>query len=133
MSSLGGEAVARLGEISLAIRREIVTALHECGGGHFGGSLSVVDLLVALYARELLSAGKRPGRDRVVLSKGHCAISLYAVLRRATILEKIDLCAYGEIDSGLEGHPDMTVTNGVGFRPDLLARGSQPALGWHWR
>ena len=69
-------------EEALAVRRDIVEMLYRAGSGHPGGSLSVTDILVCLYNRIRVDA-EHPDmedRDRVVLSKGHAAPALYAVL-----------------------------------------------------
>src|SRR5438093_6588135 len=60
--------------------------LTHAGSGHPGGSLSVIDILTALYFGRLRYDAKRPDwpdRDRVVLSKGHAVPALYAVMARA--------------------------------------------------
>ena len=65
-----------------AMEEGIVTAVHSAKAGHPGGSLSVTDILVCLYNRIRVDAAHPDleDRDRVVLSKGHAAPALYAVL-----------------------------------------------------
>ena len=69
-------------EEALAVRRDIIEMLYRAGSGHPGGSLSVTDILVCLYNRIRVDAAHPDleDRDRVVLSKGHAAPALYAVL-----------------------------------------------------
>ena len=113
------------------LRREIVEALHACGGGHYGGSLSVLDLLLTLYRRQLRvapSLPNHPGRDRLLLSKGHAALSLYAVLRRLGYFDH-PLEGYGSAGSPLEGHPDMTALPGVDFSTGSLGQGLSVGVG----
>ena len=65
------------------LRIDILTMITEAGSGHPGGSLSAIDLLVALYGTELKhdpKNGNDPARDRFILSKGHGCLALYAVL-----------------------------------------------------
>jgi transketolase len=96
-----------LADEAALLRREIVDALHACGGGHYGGSLSVIDLLLTLYRRQLRitpATPRHPGRDRLILSKGHAAIAQYAVLRRLGCISQ-PLGDYGALASPLEGHP----------------------------
>jgi transketolase len=113
------------------LRREIVAALHACGGGHYGGSLSVLDILLTLYRRQLRAdprAPRDPSRDRLILSKGHAALALYAVLRRVGYLDA-PLEEYARTGSPLEGHPDMGVHPGVDFSTGSLGQGLSVGAG----
>jgi transketolase len=114
-----------------SLRRDIVEALYEAGGGHYGGSLSVVDLLLTLYRKQLRVAPalpRHPGRDRLILSKGHAAIALYAVLRRLGYFAD-PLGDYASFASPLEGHPDMTCLPGVDFSTGSLGQGLSVGIG----
>jgi transketolase len=120
-----------LAEEATLLRREIALALYHSGGGHYGGSLSVIDLLLTLYRRQLRVAPgvpRHPGRDRLILSKGHAAIALYAVLRRLGYFTD-ELAGYGSFESPLEGHPDMTRVPGVDFSTGSLGQGLSIGLG----
>src|SRR5438128_5916491 len=113
------------------LRREIIEGLFACGGGHYGGALSVLDIILTLYRRILRTAPDQPNhpsRDRFILSKGHSAIALYAVLRRFGFFND-SLTGYGQADSMLEGHPDMTVLPGVDFSTGSLGQGLSVGLG----
>src|ERR1700723_462317 len=112
---------------SLNVRIEIVQALHQAGGGHFGGAMSVVDILLALYRTVPLLPRERS--DRIILSKGHAAIAQYAVLKNVGLLAECDLGKYGSLNSGLEGHPDMTETQGIDFSTGSLGQGVAVGLG----
>ena len=114
-----------------ALRRDVVEALHAAGGGHYGGALSVLDVVLSLYRRVLRvapDAPAHPDRDRFVLSKGHAAIALYAVLRRLGFFD-VPLSTYAALDSPLEGHPDMTVLPGLDFSAGSLGQGLSVGLG----
>lgn len=113
------------------LRREIVEALYACGGGHYGGSLSVIDIIITLYRKFLRIDHKSPRhseRDRFILSKGHSAIALYAVLRKIGFFD-FPLSDYGAFSSPLEGHPDMTALAGVDFSTGSLGQGLSVGLG----
>jgi transketolase len=113
------------------LRRDIVDALYRAGGGHYGGSLSVIDVLLTLYRRELRvvpAAPRHPGRDRLILSKGHAAIALYAVLRHLGYFAD-PLAGYASFASPLEGHPDMTRLPGVDFSTGSLGQGLSVGIG----
>ena len=65
------------------IRKDIITEVYNAKSGHPGGSLSIADIMTVLYFDELNIDEKKPrweDRDRLILSKGHCAPALYAAL-----------------------------------------------------
>jgi transketolase len=116
---------------ALLLRREIVEALQRAGGGHYGGCLSVIDIVLTLYRTQLQVFPRRPrdpGRDRFILSKGHAALALYAVLRRLGFISD-SLEGYADFASPLEGHPDMTAVAGVDFSTGSLGQGLSVGLG----
>lgn len=113
------------------VRRDIIEALWASGGGHYGGALSVVDITCTMYRRVLRVNPARPNeklRDRLIFSKGHAAIALYAVLRRMGFFED-SLASYGSAGSRLQGHPDMTMLPGVDFSSGSLGQGLSVGLG----
>ena len=121
MSTSGPEVVAHKTRVA------IVEALYAAGGGHFGGALSVVDILLALYQNRPIASGEEPG-DKLILSKGHAAIALYGVLHTVGLL-KSDLALYGSYGSGMEGHPDMLANPQVHFSTGSLGQGLAVGLG----
>lgn len=113
------------------LRQDIVRALHATGGGHYGGCLSVIDLLLTLYRRVLQvtpQAPRHPQRDRLILSKGHAALALYAVLRRLGFFSA-RLTDYADFHSPLEGHPDMLTLPGIDFSTGSLGQGLSVGVG----
>ena len=72
-----------------SVRRLVLEAVHHAGSGHAGSSLSIVDLLVAIYCDKISLLGA--DRDRFVLSKGHAAPALYAVLCELELISKEEL------------------------------------------
>jgi transketolase len=113
-----------------SIRRSIVETLYAIGGGHYGGALSVVEILTVL-CREFVYAEDTAddARDKLILSKGHAAIALYATWAHCGRLDAGRLRDYGEFQSGLEGHPDMTVTPGIDFSTGSLGQGLSVGVG----
>lgn len=105
----------------------IVEALHAAGGGHYGGALSVVDILHALYRNRTIQCGTTPG-DKLILSKGHASIALYAVLHTLGKLD-LNLAQYGSYESGMEGHPDMLANPQLHFSTGSLGQGLAVGLG----
>lgn len=94
------------------IRERIIRMCAGPEGGHLGGSLSLADVLTALYFRVLRvspSEPEDPGRDVLLLSKGHAAIGLYATLAERGFLAEEELSGYGQPQSRLTGHPTRKV------------------------
>jgi transketolase len=121
-----------LSQQALGVRRDIIKMLGAAGSGHTGGSLSVTDLLVALYFSVLRhdpSMPKWPGRDRFILSKGHAAPALYAVLARCGYFPAEQLLNLRKLDSMLQGHPDMNKTPGVEISTGSLGQGLSVGCG----
>lgn len=99
-----------LEEKAKEIRRDIIRMLGEAGSGHPGGSLSATDVVTALYFSALRGDPKNPSwpdRDRFVLSKGHCAPLLYAVLAEKGYFPKEELLTLRKFGSRLQGHPKI--------------------------
>ncbi|AWH79122.1 transketolase [Clostridioides difficile] len=121
-----------LNEIARIIRRDIVSMIHRAKSGHPGGSLSVVEILTALYFDEMnvdSSNPKMEDRDRFVLSKGHAAPALYATLAEKGYFDKEELNGLRKIGRMLQGHPDMKGTPGVEISTGSLGQGFSVACG----
>ena len=114
------------------VRKGIVTAVPAAKSGHPGGSLSAADILTYLYFEEMNidpAQPKKADRDRFVLSKGHNAPGLYAVLAERGYFSKKDLLTLRHIGSYLQGHPDMKHINGVDMSSGSLGQGISAAAG----
>ena len=114
------------------VRKGIVTAVHAAKSGHPGGSMSAADILTYLYFEEMNidpAQPKKADRDRFVLSKGHNAPGLYAVLAERGYFSKKDLLTLRHIGSYLQGHPDMKHINGVDMSSGSLGQGISAAVG----
>ncbi len=109
-------SIEELKEISRNTRKLILESLAEAKSGHPGGSLSAVELVVALYYSVMNHDPKNPSwpdRDRFILSKGHAAPLLYAVLAQLGYFPIEQLKTLRKINSMLQGHPDSRKTPGV--------------------
>lgn len=121
-----------LAEKAREIRKEILKLTYEAASGHPGGSLSIVELLTVLYFSEMRInplETKDEDRDRFVLSKGHAAPALYAVLKARGFLEEDDMVGFRQIDGILQGHPDMKKIPGVDMSTGSLGQGVSAAVG----
>jgi transketolase len=132
LAPLDAAAATELHQRAKRVRRSIVRMIHEVGTGHSGPSLSMVEILVLLYFRHLRvrpSEPSWPNRDRVVLSKGHGAPGLYAVLVEAGYFEHAELSTLRKLGSRLQGHPKADVLPGIDFSTGSLGQGLSVALG----
>jgi transketolase len=122
----------QLKDIARQIRLDIVEMLYRAASGHVGGSLSATDLLVALFFSHMhLEPGNAcyPDRDFFVLSKGHAAPVLYAVLARLGFFPREELFTLRQFGSSLQGHPDSKCTPGVEVPTGSLGQGLSVANG----
>lgn len=114
------------------IREEIIKMLARAGSGHPGGSLSSVEIVASLYFGVMKHRPHEPGwpdRDRFVLSKGHAAPLLYAVLAECGYFPKVWLESLRKLGSPLQGHPDRRKVPGVEASTGSLGQGFGWAVG----
>jgi transketolase len=114
------------------VRREILKMLTEAGSGHTGGSLSAADIVTALYFCKMRHRPEEPTwgkRDRFILSKGHAAPLLYAILALTGYFDKEVLATLRRIDSPLQGHPSSRLMRGVEVSTGSLGQGLSVANG----
>jgi transketolase len=105
-------------------------------GAHFGGGLSLVEIMAVLYGHVMRIDSNRPrweGRDRFILSKGHGAMAYYAALKQAGFVSDDELMTFKSNHTFLYGHPSMNVERGIEFSSGSLglglALGAGTALG----
>ena len=121
-----------LKRIANNIRISIIEGVYNAKCGHPGGSLSIADIMTYLYFEEMNVDPKNPKdakRDRFVLSKGHTAPALYAVLAEKGYFPKEDIKTLRKTTSHLQGHPDMKGTPGVDMTTGSLGLGFSAACG----
>ena len=114
------------------IRMGIIEGTYNAKAGHPGGSLSAADVFAYLYDKEMRvnpSEPKWDDRDRLVLSKGHCAPGLYAALAYNGFFPVEDLKTLRHIDSYLQGHPNMNTVPGIDMSTGSLGQGISVAVG----
>ncbi len=128
------DTVRRCTEASARIRREILKMTYETGnaGAHIGGSLSMVELLACLYLGCIRYDPQNPcweSRDRVILSKGHAAMALYATLAEVGAIETEELITFKKDSSRLGGHPSLNGLPGIEFASGSLGQGLSLGVG----
>ena len=124
--------VTELSIIANNVRKHALTAVYSVASGHPGGSLSVADVLTLLYFEVMNVDPKNPkmeDRDRFVLSKGHTAPALYGVLAEKGFIPKEDIKTFRNVNSYLQGHPDMNKVPGVDMSTGSLGQGVSAAGG----
>lgn len=132
MREINQQAIKTVNEMALVMREDIIEMLGEAGSGHPGGSLSAADIVASLYFWEMKIDPQNPAwvdRDRFVLSKGHAAPVLYAVLAEKGYFPKEQLQVLRKLGSPLQGHPDMRKLSGVEASTGSLGQGISWAVG----
>ena len=113
-------------------RRLGMEMVFRAASGHIGGSFSAMDILTELYFEEMRidpAAPRAPGRDRFVLSKGHCTPALYSILALRGYFPEKDLELFRSIKGHMSGHPDMVHVPGVDMSTGSLGQGISAAVG----
>ena len=112
--------------IANKVRKHALEGVYTAQAGHPGGSLSIADVLTYLYF-EVMNVNaenpKDPDRDRFVLSKGHTAPALYGTLAEKGFFPVGDCKTFRNINSYLQGHPDMNKVPGVDMSTGSLGQG----------
>jgi transketolase len=131
-SAVDPAEAARLAEAARRIRVEVIRAVDHAKGGHLGGPLSAADMLAVLYFHVLRIRPDEPGwedRDRLVLSKGHSAIGLYAAMALRGYFPVEELLTFDAVSSRLQGHPDMRLLPGLDMSTGSLGMGLSAGVG----
>ncbi|HQD39178.1 MAG: transketolase [Firmicutes bacterium] len=121
-----------LGLVAQRVRGHVVEMIGKARSGHPGGSLSATDILTFLYFQKMNIDPQNPHwekRDRFVLSKGHAAPALYAVLAERGFFPTEELLGLRQFGSRLQGHPDCLKTPGVDASTGSLGQGLSIANG----
>ncbi|MCL4384067.1 transketolase [Patescibacteria group bacterium] len=108
--------------LSYELRLDLLNLIHDAGGGHIGGSLSSLDLIIAVYFGGLLK------NNHFILSAGHLCPALYVVLAHAGFFPKNKLSTYAQLGSPLQGHVSLD-TPGVEYASGALGQGLSFACG----
>ena len=127
------EELEGLQEITRRLRRNIIVSTTAAGSGHPSTSLSMVEVIATLYFGGVLrydpKEPQHPDRDRFILSTGHGAPALYAVLAAAGYFPEDDLPTLRKLGSPLEGHPNMCRLPGVEASTGSLGQGLSMGVG----
>ncbi len=122
--------VGRLDQRGIEIRKKILDTMVAAGRGHLASAFSLVEILATLYDHILKvdpSHLNGRDRDRLILSKGHGCLALYAILEDKGFISKPDLMSFCDIGSRLGGHPEYPKVPGIEASTGSLGHG--PAIG----
>ena len=125
-------SVEELKQMAATIRCDIIEMICTAQAGHPGGSLSATDVVTALYFRLMRIDPANPGwedRDRFILSKGHACPVWYAALAERGYFDKSHLGTLRQLNSILQGHPDMHKTPGIDMTAGSLGHGLSVGVG----
>src|SRR6185436_15578057 len=125
-------SLQELQTIARRVRREIIEMIGAAKSGHPGGSLSAVEILVELYFNHMRidpHNSHLPDRDRFILSKGHAAPVLYAVMAEAGYTPIDQLNTLRKLGSIYQGHPDVRFIPALEASTGSLGQGLSVAIG----
>lgn len=130
--SISDEKVAELEKIAKKLRYDIVLMIGAGKPGHLGGSCSIAEIVAALYFYKMRhdpSNPKWPDRDRLLLSKGHAALTQYAALAECGYFPKKELETLKELGTIVQGHPEMLRMPGIEANTGSLGQGLSISCG----
>lgn len=114
------------------LRRLVVNCLISANRGHMGSAMSLIEILRVLYD-EIINFDHNnknlTNRDRIILSKGHGCLALYAILADKKFIDISELDKVGQLNSILGGHPESFKVPGVEASTGALGHGMPIALG----
>ena len=132
MAQLDEETLARLTYLAYRVRWHTVDTARDHLKMHFGAAFCIAEIMVTLYFNWMRYDPQNPDweeRDRFVLSKGHAAPALYAVLAEAGFFDVSELTTFRSLHSILQGHPCRVKTPGVEVSSGSLGTGIGAGVG----
>lgn len=119
-----------LHKLAYQFRLELLELIHVSSGGHIGGALSAMDLLVTIYYSKLFNLPQSTDflYDKFILSNAHICPALYVLLANFGAFDKKHLATYGRLGSMLQGHSSLE-TPGILYAGGLLGQGLSFAAG----
>lgn len=126
------EEMKELSKLAYDLRKDTVRMIREGRGGHIGGDMSVMEILVALYFNQMNinpEYADDPNRDRFVLSKGHSAEAYYTVLAEKGFFDKEEvIMKFSKFGSPYIGHPNNKLP-GIEMNSGSLGHGLPVCVG----
>lgn len=124
--------IEHLQELTRKLRVDVLNMIYEAQSGHPGSSFSCIDIIASIWSMVMRHDSSKPDwpdRDRFVLSKGHAAPALYAVLMHEGYIPYEEIHTFRQINSNLQGHPASKYVKGVDISTGSLGQGLSAAVG----
>ena len=134
MSVSETEQIKNIKSFALQVRKNILEMAVSAGAGsaHFGGALSIAEIVSTLFAYQMKIDKKNPNweeRDRFILSKGHACLAYYAALCEVGYISREELKTFEKNDTNLLGHPVINKNLGIDFSNGSLGMGLSLGIG----
>ena len=128
------DQIKNIKSFALQVRKNILEMAVSAGAGsaHFGGALSITEIVSTLFAHQMKIDKKNPKweeRDRFILSKGHACLAYYAALSEIGYISKEELKTFEKNDTNLLGHPVANRNLGIDFSNGSLGMGLSLGIG----
>jgi transketolase len=128
------EQIKNIKNFALQVRKNILEMAVSAGSAsaHFGGALSIVEIVSTLFAYQMKIDKKNPNwekRDRFILSKGHACLAYYAALCEVGYISREELKTFEKNDTNLLGHPVINRNLGIDFSNGSLGMGLSLGIG----
>ena len=114
---------------SLRVRKHIINTLYHAQSGHPGPSLSIADIMTGLFFQVMKTEPEKL-RDIFILSKGHAAPCLYAILAELGVISTDDLLTLRDLGSPLQGHPVKNTLPFIDASTGSLGQGLSVGIGY---
>lgn len=127
-----GTDLKQLNQLACKLRRKTLDIICKTKSPHIGPSLSIVEILTALYFNFLRVSAENtldPNRDRFILSKGHACATLYVVLAEKGFIPEEELDGFSKNDGTLEQHPNFDLNKGIEVSTGSLGHGLSVGVG----
>jgi transketolase len=124
--------IKKLEQIATGLRIQVIKMMKTATSGHAGGSMSIAEMVSVLYFHEMNinpDDPKDPNRDRFVLSKGHSCFTVYAALAKIGYVDEEVLYHPYEVDSPVQGHPELGIFPGIDMGTGALGQGLSAGIG----
>ncbi len=133
-SNTENDQIKKIENFALAVRKNILEMALSAGASsaHFGGALSITEIVSTLFAYQMKIDKKNPNwddRDRFILSKGHACLAYYAALSEVGYISKNELKTFEKDETNLLGHPVINKNLGIDFSNGSLGMGLSLGIG----
>ena len=134
MNNTSNEGIKKIKKFSHELKKNVLEMAYCAGASssHFGGALSILDIVATLFSSFLKYDPKNPlweDRDRFILSKGHACLAYYAALHKIGKISLDELSTFEKDNSNLAGHPVKNVNLGIDFSNGSLGMGLSLGIG----